>query len=146
MADLAEIEKSAREYVAATMTADGGAHDSVKASKLICQCLAQAARSTKEPQASVVAAVRGAMAGALLSGQNIPETAVKVLEALPGITLMTTAGPEAVMSWVMQGMAEMVHMVSPEVRLAIGAGIEEKFMGAGTVFEELCEKAPKKQA
>ncbi|MBI3551737.1 MAG: hypothetical protein HY077_04405 [Elusimicrobia bacterium] len=131
-----DYEKQARETVARlTLGGDGPG----KAAALITQLIGQAARSSKDPHAVVVAVCRGAMDGAHISGQSLPETAIKVLESLPNMSLMMRSGPEELMSWVMEGIAEVTPGVGGEVRDAIHAKIEEKFMGA--VFDGLCQKA-----
>ena len=85
--------------------------------------------------------VRGALAAVFLGGQDVVETAIQVLAYLPNISLMTTAGASDLMSWVMEGIADVTPVAGPEVRDKLAARIDEKFMGAGEVFAALCAKA-----
>ncbi len=143
MTDLPDFEKQAKDAVAACIAADsvGGA---VLTVPVICQQISHAARLSKEPKPAVIAVCRGSMNAVLLGGQNVPDAAVALLEALPNMSLMMSAGPEDLMSWVMEGIADVTPMAGAEVRDALRAKIEEKFMGASTIFDGFCEAAAKR--
>ncbi len=141
MAD--DYEKQSKDAVAATIAGDPVAGP-VRTVPVICQQLSHAARMSKDPKASVIAVCRGAMKAVLLGGQSVPDTAVALMEALPNMSLMMRAGPEDLMSWVMEGIADVTPMAGPEVRDALRARIEEKFMGASSIFEAYCEAASKR--
>lgn len=112
-----------------------------KAALITCQQISHAAQVAKDPRAAVVAVCRGALSGVLLSNQNLPDAVLKLLEKLPDTSLIMRSGPEELMSWVLEGAADVTPMAGPAVRDAISAKIEEKFMGVGPVFDALCEKA-----
>jgi len=142
MADI-DLEKQAKDAVAAII-----AKDSVSGAALtvpvICQHISHAARMTKDPKPAVVAVCRGAMNAVLLGGQSVPDAAVALMEALPNMSLMMRAGPEDLMSWVMEGVADVTPMAGADVRDAVSLKIEEKFMGASAIFNEFCDAAAKK--
>ena len=143
MAEPTDFEKQAKEAVAAVI-----ASDSVSGAALtvpvICQHISHAARMSKDPKPAVVAVCRGAMNAVLLGGQSVPDAAIALMEALPNTSLMMRTSPEDLMSWVMEGVADVTPMAGAEVRDAVSAKIEEKFMGASAIFNEYCEAALKK--
>ena len=142
MADT-DYEKQAKEAVAATIAGDPVAGP-VLTVPVICQQIAHASRMSKDPKPGVIAVCRGAMKAVLLGGQSVPDTAVALMEALPNMSLMMRAGPEDLMSWVMEGVADVTPIAGPEVRDALSAKIEEKFMGASSIFNGFCEAAAQK--
>lgn len=131
-------EKSARDAVNAALLK--GADPSVLA-KLICQQIAMAARGSQDPKDAVVAAARGGMAGVFLGNQDVPATTVEVLSGLAEMSLMTRAGPQELMSWVMEGVAAVVANVPDGIGSKIADAIEERFQGAGQAFSALCDQA-----
>jgi hypothetical protein len=141
MAD--DYEKRAKDAVAAAIAGDPVAGP-VLTVPVICQQLSHATRMSTDPKAGVIAVCRGAMQAVLLGGQSVPDTAVALMEALPNMSLMMRAGPEDLMSWVMEGVADVTPVAGPEVRDAVSAKIEEKFMGASSIFNGFCEAAAKR--
>jgi hypothetical protein len=142
MADI-DYERQAKDAVAATIAADPVAGP-VRTVPVMCQQISHASRMTKDPKPGVVAACRGSMQAVLLGGQSVPDAAVALIEALPNMSLMMRAGPEDLMSWVMEGIADVTPMAGPEVRDAVSAKIEEKFMGASSIFNGFCDAAAKR--
>jgi hypothetical protein len=138
-----DYEKLAKEAVAATIAAGSGAGHALTV-PVMCQHISHAARMSKDPRPGVVAVCRGSMQAVLLGGQSVPDAAVALIEALPNMSLMMRAGPEDLMSWVMEGIADVTPMAGPEVRDAVSARIEEKFMGASAIFNGYCEAAAKR--
>ena len=143
MADMTEIEKQAKDAVAACIQSDPGA-GAVRTVPVMCQQISSATRLNKEPKDAVIAVCRGSMHAVLLAGQSVPDAAVALLDALPNISLMMRSGPEDLMSWVMQGFAEATKMAPADVREGVRVKIEEKFMGASAIFDELCRAADAK--
>lgn len=134
-------EKNARD--AATAALKEGA-DADKLAAVALQQVSGAARAASDAKGAVVAAVRGAMTGVFLGGADVVETAMKTLEGLPNISLMMRAGPEELMSWVMEGIADVTPTAGAHTADTLETRIEEKFMGAGAVFRDLCRKAQAK--
>jgi hypothetical protein len=143
MADPTEHEKQAKDAVAASIQGDPGAGPA-RTVPVMCQQISAAARLHKEPKDAVVAVCRGSMNAVLLAGQSVPDASVALLDALPNMSLMMRAGPEDLMSWVMQGIAESTKVAGADVREGVRTKIEEKFMGASAIFDELCRAADAK--
>lgn len=143
MTDTPDFEKQAKDAVAAGIATNPGAGAAMTV-PIMCQQISHAARMSKDPKPAIVAVCRGSMNAVLLAGQNVPDAAVALLEALPNTSLMMRAGPEDLMSWVMEGVADVTPMAGVEVRDALRMKIEEKFMGASTIFDGFCEAALRK--
>lgn len=143
MADMTEVEKQAKAAVEESIKSDPGAGPA-RTVPVMCQQISSASRLSKEPKDAVVAVCRGSMHAVLLAGQSVPDASVALLDALPNISLMMRSGPENLMSWVMQGIAEATKMAPAEVREGVRGKIEEKFMGASSIFDELCRAADAK--
>lgn len=135
-----DYEKQAREAVTSALgQIDSGRPE--KAALIACRQISHAARAAKDPRFAVVAVCRGAMSAVFLSNHSLPDAVLKLLESLPDTSLMMRSGPEELMSWAMEGVADVTVVAGPAIRDAISAKIEEKFMGAGPVFDALCDKA-----
>lgn len=143
MADTPDFEKQAKDAVAESIKSNPAAGIALTV-PLMCQHISHAARMSKDPKPAIIAVCRGAMNAVLLGGQSVPDAAVALMEALPNTSLMMRTGPEDLMSWVMEGVADVTPMAGGEVRDALRTKIEEKFMGASGVFDEFCEAALKK--
>ena len=143
MADIPDFDKLAKEAVAACIAADPVA-GAARTVPVICHHISHAARMMTDPKPGVIAVCRGSMQAILLGGQSVPDAAVALLDALPNMSLMMRSGPEDLMSWVMEGIADVTPMAGPEVRDAVGAKIEEKFMGASSIFYGFCDAAKKR--
>lgn len=141
MADLSGLEKQAKDAVAAALAGDAGVPAAVP---VMCQQISHAARTHADPKPAVIAVCRGAMHAVLLGGRSVPDAAIGLMEALPNMSLMMRAGPEDLMSWVMEGVADVTPVAGVAVRDAVSARIEEKYMGASSIFNELCDAALKK--
>lgn len=140
MTDTPDFEKQAKDAVAASIAANTAAGAALTV-PIMCQQISNAARMNKDPRPAVVAVCRGSMHAVLLGAQSVPDTAVALMEALPNISLMMSVGPEDLMSWVMEGIADVTPMAGVEVRDALRTKIEEKFMGASSIFDGFCETA-----
>ncbi|MBI4060610.1 MAG: hypothetical protein HY403_04200 [Elusimicrobia bacterium] len=143
MSDATDFEKQAKDAVAASIAGDPAAGAALTV-PVICQQISHAARISKDPKPAVIAVCRGAMNAVLLGGQSVPDVAVALMEALPNISLMMRTGPEDLMSWVMEGVADITPMAGAEARDALRVRIAEKFMGASTIFDDLCDAASRK--
>ncbi len=138
MSDTPEIEKQAQDAVTACLKAGS------PAAPVMCQHISHVARISKDPKSAVIAVCRGSMNAVLLIGQSVPDAAIALMEALPNTSIMMRTSPEDLLSWVMEGVADVTPMAGAEVRDAVSAKIEEKFMGASAIFNEFCEAAQKK--
>ena len=95
----------------------------------------------QEPRITVAAACRGAMAGMLLHEQDLAKTAVALLAQMAVIAQEAHLDPGECMTWAMEGIAPVVKLAPDGAAAAVGAAIEESFMGAGEVFEGLLRTA-----
>lgn len=143
MSEPSDFEKQAKDAVTAAIAKDSGAGAATWA-PVMCQHLAHAARASKEPKDGVVAVCRGSMQAVLLAGQSVPDAAIALMEALPNTSLMMRTSPEDLMSWVMEGVADVMPVAGADVRDAMRLKIEEKFMGASVIFDGFCEAASKR--
>lgn len=139
MAEAGSLEKQAREAVVADL-AKGG----TRVAAIIGQHISMAARAEGDPRRGVVEAVRGGMNAVFLANHDLTGVAIKVLESLPNLSLMSRVGPEEVMTWVMEGIASAALMAGGELEGDIRSRIEEQFHGAGDIFASLCDKLRQK--
>ncbi|MEQ1920403.1 MAG: hypothetical protein ABL955_14530 [Elusimicrobiota bacterium] len=138
MSDSPDIEKQAQDAVTESLKAGA------PSAPVMCQQISHSCRVSKDPKSAVISVCRGSMNAVLLAGQSVPDATIALMEALPNTSLMMRTSPEDLMSWVMEGVADVTPMAGAEVRDAISARIEEKFMGASAIFNEFCEAALKK--
>ncbi|MDO8757605.1 MAG: hypothetical protein Q7J64_06315 [Elusimicrobiota bacterium] len=143
MSEPSDFEKQAKDAVAACIASDTSA-GAARTVPVMCQHLAHAARMSKTPKDGVVAVCRGSVQAVLLAGQSVPDAAIGLMEALPNTSLMMRTSPEDLMSWVMEGVADVMPMAGADVRDAMILKIEEKFMGASTIFNDYCDAAAKR--
>lgn len=134
-----DFEKQAREAVTAGLANAAGP----TTVQITCQCITRAAQSGADPKKAVVAVVKGSMGALILANKDLPDTAIKLLDSLATMSLFSRVGPEEVMSAVLEGIAAVTPMTNRQVRDSLYAKIDERFMGAGQVFDDFCEKAKK---
>lgn len=91
----------------------------------------------QEPRVSIAAACKGIMSGMVLLEKDLPATAVAILAQMGAVAAETNQDPAECMTWAMEGMAEVCRLAAAPVREAVRAAIDEKFMGAGEVFDDL---------
>ncbi|MBI3552891.1 MAG: hypothetical protein HY077_10275 [Elusimicrobia bacterium] len=80
------------------------------------------------------------MGGMLLLNKSLPEAAVKLLHEMPAISSAVHLDCGDLMTWGMEGIAEVCHLAGHEVRHSVQAAIEENFMGAGEAFSAVCSR------
>lgn len=95
------------------------------------------AGSSQAPRASVRAACKGIMSGVVLLEKDLPAAAVAVLQQMGAVAAETNQDPSECMTWAMEGMAQVCRLAPASAQEAVRAAIDEKFMGAGEVFENL---------
>ena len=95
----------------------------------------------QEPRVTVAAACRGVMAGVLLIEKDLPKTAVALLAQMALIAQEANLDPAECMTWAMEGIAPIVKLAPGGAADDVGAAIEENFMGAGSVFQDLLRTA-----
>lgn len=105
----------------------------------------KAAGASQEAQESVRQICHGVMAGILLIEKNLPDAAVALLQNLADAAQQLHIDPTEMMTWAMEGISRIAPTTTPTVLGDIQDAIDEKFMGAGGIFNALCAKASKKE-
>lgn len=138
-----DYEKKAKDAIASISLQDAskGPADIGKAA---AQLIAGASNMAQDPHQAISAVARGAMLGAFLSVQDLPACAVEILKALSDLSLLGRVAPEQIMTWVLEGIAEMTPQAGLPARSAIREKLEAQFVGISSVFDPLCDKAFKK--
>jgi hypothetical protein len=137
-----DFEKLAKEIVVEKLkdAADSPALAAEVAHKLVVSGIAGTG-ARQEPRITVASACRGVMAGMLLIEKDLPKTAVALLTKMALIAQESNLDPADCMTWAMEGIAPVVKLASGGAGDAVGAAIEENFMGAGQVFAEILRTA-----
>ncbi|MDD5656775.1 MAG: hypothetical protein PHF00_05915 [Elusimicrobia bacterium] len=133
-----DFEKLTREMVAAK-----AAKSPATAAEIAVRTIISGVPSTRErqdPRLTVVGVCRGAMSGMLLLEGDLVATAVELLRAMGQLSLTAHLDPADLMTWAMEGVASVVGMGAPILKSQVRDAIESNFMGAGEVFDGLCEK------
>ena len=140
---MSDQEKSTREAINIILVQGP---DIAKVTPVLMQRLSYAARvAGSNPKEPVIAVVRAGCVACAVGGIDLADLTIAILQELPNTSLMVKAGPEDLMSWVMQGAAEAAVTAAGD-REKIATKIEEKFMGAGQVFEGFYDAARAKGA
>jgi hypothetical protein len=98
-------------------------------------------RGVQDPRLTVSATCGGVMKGMLLIEKDLPKTAVALLTQMAVVAQEANLDPADCMTWAMEGMAPVVKLAPEGTSDAVGAAIEESFMGAGEVFTNLLRTA-----
>jgi len=135
-----DFYKLAREITAARLKDAADA----PAAKIACQIIGSCVPGTRQrqdPRLSVKEACRGVMAGLLLLDKDLAAASVDILQSMAHLAQEIHLDPADMMTWAMEGIAQVAVLGSPDLKLQIREAIEEKFMGTGEIFGALCEKA-----
>jgi hypothetical protein len=141
-----DFEKLAREIAAGRLKPLG---DNVGpgAAEVARETLVASLKSTaqkQDPRLTVAAVCRGILGGLLLNGQPLAPAAVAIMKELGNVSHDVPVTPEDLMTWAMEGFAQIAVVSGPEASQTMETAIEESFMGAGSVFAEACGAARKK--
>ena len=79
------------------------------------------------------------MSGMLLLEQDLPRTAVSILNQMGAVAQETHQDPAELMTWAMEGFAPVAKLAGGHAREDIERAIDSEFMGAGQVFAEVCK-------
>lgn len=145
MAELFDFEKLAREIVAGRLK--GAADAPAAAAEIAKKIIVTGVTSTKvgqEPRATVAAVCRGVMSGLLILDTPLAPAAVALLKQLPSAGQDAALASEDLMTWAMEGIAEVATVSGADTVSKIQDEIEAAFQGAGEVFVKLCERARSK--
>ena len=142
-----DFEKLAREIVTSQLkdVPDPNAALGEIVRKIIVSAV-QGTKVRQDPHTTVVAVCRGVLSGMLLLEKDLPATAVAVVQEMANISHEVPIDPQDLMTWSMEGIAAVTMMAGAGIATSVQEAIEHHFMGAGTVFSELCRKAAPKPA
>ncbi|HEX4047948.1 MAG TPA: hypothetical protein VH309_08950 [Elusimicrobiota bacterium] len=137
-----DFEKLAKEIVVQKLkdAPDSPALAAEVVRKLVVSGLA-GSRAAQEPRVTVAAACRGAMSGMLLIEKDLPKTAVALLGQMAVVAQESNLDPAECMTWAMEGIAPVVKLAPAGSPDAVRDAIEETFMGAGAVFDDILRTA-----
>ena len=140
MGDEYDFEKLAREIVTSRLMAlDSPAEAAAEIAKKIIVTGVTSTKVRQDPRLTVLGVCRGVMSGMLLINKELPEAAAGILRVMPAIAHDVHLDPQELMTWGMEGIASVALMAGQEVRYHVQQRIEESFMGAGPVFQQLCQ-------
>lgn len=144
MAEEYDFEKLAREIVISRLKSmDTAAEAAAEIAKKIIVTAVQSTKVRQDPRVTVTAVCRGIAGGILLIEKDLPEASVTVLKEMGSIAHEVHLDPGDLMTWSMEGFAKVALLAGGDVRLNVQESIERNFMGAGTVFGQICDKAIK---
>lgn len=98
-------------------------------------------QAVQPPRDGVAAACKGVMSAAVLLEKDLPRCAVAVLNQMGAVAQETGQDPAELMTWAMEGIAPVAVLAGEAARSAVQDAIESAFMGAGTVFSEICQRS-----
>ena len=137
-----DLEKLGKEIVVGRLEAiDDPYAAAAEAARKITVSAVTDAGGRQEPRVSVAAACRGVMGGMLLVEKDLPKTAVALLNQMAQVAIEANLDPADCMTWAMEGIAPVVRLAPHGAANAVSTAIEEHFMGAGQVFDDILRTA-----
>lgn len=125
-----------------------GAKDAAElAANIACQTIVaglkgvRAAGGEQGAAESVRLVTKGMLTGLVTADLDFVEASVFLLQRLSDAAEKTGIDPAEMMTWAMEGMAEQSAILSADRVGALEAAVDQKFMGAGSMFSALCNKA-----
>jgi hypothetical protein len=144
MAESAEydFEKLAREITASRLkeVVQAPAAAAEIASRIIVSGIAST-KQRQNPRLTVLGVCRGVISGMLLGEKDLVATSVEILKKMAHLAQETHQDPADMMTWAMEGIAGVVVIAGPDIKLLVREALENNFMGTGEIFGELCAKA-----
>jgi hypothetical protein len=109
--------------------------------RIVVEQITSAARASQDQRRAVISACRAALEDLNLVGMDLSALTIQVLRGLSRISLMVRVDPQDVMTWVMEGVAEVAVTLGEDACERMAKAIEHEFIGAGPAFAELCGQA-----
>jgi hypothetical protein len=136
------FEKLAREIVAGRLAglADRAPEAAAEIAKRILIAALQSTREKQDPRESVEAICRGVLGGLMLINQDLSRAAPLILKELGHVSHEVPLSPEDLMTWAMDGFAQVAVLAGDDSPLKIENAIDASFMGAGRVFATACAR------
>ena len=141
-----DFEKLAREIVAGRLAglAERAPETAAEITRRILISALQSTLTRQDPRQSVSAVCRGALGGLMLIDQDLAKAAPLILKELHAVSQEVPLAPEDLMTWAMEGLAEVAVVSGKQTEYSMHSAIEGSFMGAGEVFDRACAAARKK--
>ena len=137
-----DLEKLSKEIVVERLKDAEDPHQlAAEVARKIAISAVASTRTQQDPHMTVAAACRGVMQGILLLEKDLPKTAVALLAQMALVAEETNLDPAECMTWAMEGIAPICRLAAHGTGEAVGAAIEERFMGAGHVFAGMLRTA-----
>ena len=137
-----DFEKLGQEIVVSRFTALEAPYSLAgEAARKIAVAAVTSTRATQDPHLTVASVCRGVAAGMLLLEKDLPKTAVALLSQMAAVAAETNLDPSDCMSWGMEGIAPIAKLAPGGAADAVRFAIDEAYMGAGEVFEQLVRVA-----
>ena len=138
-----DFEKLARNAVTSRLAEAADAP--AQAAEIASLYIIQAIKSPANAQAPglVRGVCRGVASGMMFLMKDMPEAAIQILLRMARIAQEVHLDPGNLMTWAMEGLADIAPIMGIQISGEIRDRIDEKFMGAGAVFSQLCDKARK---
>jgi len=136
-----DFEKLSREIVASRLSdLKDAPHAAAEVARKIITTGVQSTKVRQDPHITVAAVCRGVMGGMLILNKPLPPAAVSILKEMAAISHDVHLDPGDLMTWGMEGIAAVAHMAGHEAQQSVHMAIEETFMGAGVVFDQICSR------
>lgn len=131
-----DFEKLAREIVAGRLAGltDKAPEASAEIAKRILIAALQSTREKQDPRESVTAICRGVLGGLLMIDADLARAAPLILKELGHVSHEVPLAPEDLMTWAMDGFAQVAASAGPDAAHRMETAIEDAIMGAGAVF------------
>ena len=144
LADDYEFEKLAHDMVLNRVKKEEALSNSCETAAQIVKELVLIAitytRVKQDPRFTLYKIFRGVMQAMFALGKDLPQTMIRLLQEIPNLADQLGIDFSSLMTWAMEGTASLSESFGRENCQKIRSNIEEKFMGAGDIFEKLCSQ------
>ncbi len=136
------FEKLAREIVMSKLKSlDKPAETAAQVAEKIMVAAVKSTGERQHPMVTIIKVCRGSMSGIVIIDKDLTGAALALLKKVMIVSDQLKLDPESVMTWFLEGIAEVTPMVGSDIRNNIQYKIEEEFLGAGEIFSKLSEQA-----
>lgn len=136
------FEKLAREIVMSKLkNLDQPGDTAAQVAEKIMVAAIKSTGERQHPMVTIIKVCRGCMSGIVIIDKDLTGAALALLKKVMPVSDQLKLDPESVMTWFLEGIAEVTPMVGTDTRNNIRYMIEEEFIGAGEIFSKLSEQA-----
>ncbi len=118
-----------------------------RAAAIACQTIVAGLKGTRAagaeqgPAASVRLITKGMVTGLITADLDFVEACVELLQRLSDAAERSGIDPAEMMTWAMEALAEQSAILPADRVGALEAEVDRKFMGAGSIFSAMCNRA-----